>query len=285
MKLYSLEIPAEHEERVAWLEGHLCGRDLLPLVAELETVHQKNSGEPLALSRQCLSDVMRRGLTALKREQLDAFIQHPRQLLQLQELILQQGGEFWISRLQQIELPPLPQLNSSDEIRPASIESSRETGTRRRHGVRGLLIAVALVICAGLALFFRAQPWETSVAWGWNRTAVLDVDLNGGPYLTHLARAADEWFATEPQDAEHLSQRISELLEGCSVLQKAAHRQLANADRDWLYDKCKKWEQAIAVHQVELAAGEEFGVVKRNVDQIVENLSKALRNRASQLDA
>ena len=99
MKLVALEIPDYPALLPGWLEGHLVNTDLAALVAELEAVH----GEPpdnLSLTdvlRDRRDAVLSRGLASLPAEGLKSLLRNPRLLLELQELILTEGGPCWLN--------------------------------------------------------------------------------------------------------------------------------------------------------------------------------------------
>src|SRR5271155_4211310 len=98
MRLVALEIPDDSAELPGWLEGQLLGFDLAALVAELEAIHGELGAKAIPLDRLLGTNrgaVLERGLSALPIETLHEFLRRPRQLLDLQELVLVEGGAYW----------------------------------------------------------------------------------------------------------------------------------------------------------------------------------------------
>src|SRR4051794_10594252 len=98
MTLPSLTIPDEPERLAAWLEGHLVGLDLGVLVAELEAVHGPPVGggptlEGVLGGRR--EAILAGGLADLPAGALVGLLRHPRLLLELQALVLAEGGDHW----------------------------------------------------------------------------------------------------------------------------------------------------------------------------------------------
>ena len=99
MKLVALEIPDDLALLPGWLEGHLVNTDLAALVAELEAVHDEHP-DNLSLTdvlRDRRDAVLSRGLASLPAEGLKSLLRNPRLLLELQELILTEGGPCWLN--------------------------------------------------------------------------------------------------------------------------------------------------------------------------------------------
>jgi hypothetical protein len=100
MKLLALDIPDDPEHLPEWLEGHLLGTDLREIVTELSILGGPTAGPALTLS-QVLGDkshdVLVLGLRCLPRSQLRQLMQRPQLLLDLQGVVLEQGGEYWLT--------------------------------------------------------------------------------------------------------------------------------------------------------------------------------------------
>jgi hypothetical protein len=98
MRLIALEIPDDQARLPGWLEERLLGLDLAALVAELEAAHPpaRGAGTPLGdILGQNRGAVLEKGLSALPPARLRQLLRQPRLLLDLQELILVEGGENW----------------------------------------------------------------------------------------------------------------------------------------------------------------------------------------------
>jgi hypothetical protein len=100
MKLLSLEIPDEPTEVPQWLEGHLLSPDLAQLVAELDVLSLEG---PSATLDDVLGEkrvvVLHRGLASLSRAQLRQLLGQPELLVELQQLVLDEGGNYWMRDL------------------------------------------------------------------------------------------------------------------------------------------------------------------------------------------
>src|ERR1044072_9038503 len=96
-KLLTLEIPDDPERVAEWLEGHLLGLDLHQLVTELQ-VMQSDTAPPAEL-KDVLGDkrqeMLQAGLRSLTTAQLAQLLNEPRLLIELQGLVLKEGGEYW----------------------------------------------------------------------------------------------------------------------------------------------------------------------------------------------
>ncbi len=98
-----LEIPNEPSELPVWIERHLLGSDLATLVAELQAVHGPAAGSPSTLNEllgKQRSNVLTKGLAALNPQQMQQLLVRPELLLDLQELVLVEGGEHWENKTQ-----------------------------------------------------------------------------------------------------------------------------------------------------------------------------------------
>lgn len=98
MKIHLLEIPDDLAQRQAWLDAHLAGPDLGELVAELSAVHASGATKRIALDDVIGADrarLLQEGTRALPAERLRQLLMHPGLLLELQELVLSEGGRYW----------------------------------------------------------------------------------------------------------------------------------------------------------------------------------------------
>src|SRR4051794_38469755 len=98
MTLHALDIPEDLAELTVWLERHLVGLELGELVAELSAVHPVPL-EPVssvwALLRDRLGAVLDGGLATVPPEVVKRLLLQPVLLFELQELVLEKGGDYW----------------------------------------------------------------------------------------------------------------------------------------------------------------------------------------------
>lgn len=98
MKLHTFDIPDDPALLPRWLEQHLMGLDLARLVTELGVLGGARD-EPSASLAEVLGEqrhgVLHTGLGALAQTQLRRLIRQPQLLLELQRLVLDEGGDYW----------------------------------------------------------------------------------------------------------------------------------------------------------------------------------------------
>ncbi len=363
MSLFAMEIPETHTELVDWLEHHLVGLDLAALVAELAAVHASvgptnadhSTGEPDATSAVSvlgghIPEVMDGGLTVLETQQVRALLQHPRSLLELQELVLTSGGAHWDKRMEETAsdefqriadtgwrrmkltiAPPVGLSEGNGQISSAAADTVsgdaptevapptlRLSEAREQRAAAAPARSVGPAVLATAAMFLLgafglqqagmislnldqgqplahnppdvptpADPTPATPApqsgWGWDRPGAIPNDVAPNAYLTTLAHGADEWFNKRPTDPEGVKKRISDFRKGCSTLIASSHEPLAEEDRTWLVDKCKKWRDKLDEHLAALDAGEVPLTVRAAADETVTKLIKAMRARADGL--
>ena len=286
----SLHIPDTPRELVAWLESHLVGMQLGDLVTELQAVH----GEPqdqLTLADVCggkLPQVLQFGLGSLEMAQLRQLFQHPHLLLDLQDEIVQRGGDHWlhkpVQREEQIALASQWKLlNSELNATPASSTvTSEPRATRRGWLGRSLLAATASAAAAVTGTVLLKDQWLPAPApgWGWDKPGALNVSLPPREYLNDIADSAEDWFKKRPETRPDMARRITQFRQGCSTLMLAEHPSLAAADRDWLRERCRVWATKLDGHLAAAEAGEDITTVRAAADETVNKLIKAIRDRA-----
>lgn len=104
-------------ELAAWLDRVLVSPDLLEVVAELAVVgnlapHASMAGPPEGGDPRetpadraadwlgdSADDVLERGLAALPAERLGELLRSPQRLIDLQDLVLAEGGDHWLGLL------------------------------------------------------------------------------------------------------------------------------------------------------------------------------------------
>ncbi len=292
MKLVALEIPDDPALLPGWLESHLVNTDLAALVAELEAVHGEQPGG-LSLAdvlRDRRDAVLSRGLAALPADGVKTLLRNPRLLLELQELILTEGGPCWLdgateaaSKQDNLErvwnrLNDPPPQTSRAAVLPGAPPSRRVVPLARWIAI----FAAAAAIVLGVFLVERRPGSDQGAAsgWGWSRPGALAGDLPPAVYLDRLADAAGEWFKKRPDDPIALARRIGEFRQGCSVLILSPHKPLAAQDRTWLVEKCRAWAARLDAHLAALEGGASAAQVRDEADATINKLIAALRERA-----
>ncbi len=103
-----MNFPHSPDQLAGWLEQHLVGLELAALVAELAARRESGPAPSLrALLGPYLPEVLGGGLGVLPAQLLRELCCHPRALLELQKLVLSEGGVYWgrVSATLQEEAP------------------------------------------------------------------------------------------------------------------------------------------------------------------------------------
>ncbi|XZE18005.1 hypothetical protein SH449x_003287 [Pirellulaceae bacterium SH449] len=321
MNLHSLkfaDLPIEGDERRLWLEEMIVSSALGAFVAELEIwLSPSVPVSKLAiLLGEDLESVLENGLSPLSDEKLSLLLKNPRSLFELQEEIFIQGGGYWrektdmvsmresvgghvtdnssflatiieksLAQTKEVTASEFPQrpptANDStivNEARPQVQKRHSEQNSRKWIGVLASLAALVLVV------FSVRWLLQEPDGWGFNRPGVFAANVNGSDYLRRLADAAEEFNAKQSNDIPGLIQRIQQFEKGCDRLIAEKHTPLADADKDWLVERCQLWKSKLTEQRMALASGTQtVEETQTAVQQIVSNLQKALRDRASSI--
>ena len=280
----SLDIPDHPRELAAWIENHLLGMRLGELVSELRVVHGDQPGK-LTLNEACgghLEDILKQGIRSLPADRLSLLLRHPGLLLELQEVILERGGAYWLKQ----SAPREEQLALASQWK--LLEQSLFSGSishsvpRNRNWIGRSAIAAILSAAAAfsVAWFLKDRFAPPTPGWGWDRPGALAANLPSRDYLEHLAAAAQDWFKKRPETAPELARRIGQFRQGCSTLILAEHPSLSPADRDWLRERCRVWAGKLDGHLAAIEAGQNIDDVRLAADETVNKLISAIRDRA-----
>jgi hypothetical protein len=234
------------------------------------------------------------GLGALPREALGRLLRGPRLLLDLEELVLVEGGVHWQRLGAEAPATGVEQswerleaiLRAQDRATPGKppIPPMPRPQARRRFErpwVVSLATAAAVLAMAVAYDQTRGPVAVAQAGWGWNRPGALPQDLSRGAYLVRLADDAEEWFKKRLAEPAALARRIAEFRQGCSVLILTGHKPLPAEDRQWLNAKCREWAAKLDAHLAAVEAGEEPLKVRAAADETVRKLISALRGRAT----
>jgi hypothetical protein len=296
MNLVALEIPDDPARLAGWLEQHLIGFNLGDLALELAAFHGE-AAEPARSVRDLLGNslatVLERGLGQIPNDRLRQLLLQPTLLLELQEIVLAEGGDYWDRLGLESRTADGPMERGRQRLQdlltfeaPAS-----EPGSDRLEGRQTLAwyrrpsfvcLATAASVLVGVFLFQQLSP-PAAPGWGWNRPGVLALDVPAQSYLNGLADAASDWFNKRPETPAALAGRLNEFRRGCSNLIFAEHRPLTPQDRQWLVNKCRNWAGKLDKHLGDLEAGQSLFRVRTEADDTVNKLIAALRSRAEEL--
>jgi hypothetical protein len=296
MSLAIESVPDDPALLLRWLEERMVGGELRALVAELAALH--NASPPRESIRDRLGParveaVLQNGLRALAPPEGEELAQHllrqPYHLLELQALVLSEGGPYWDA------LPRSPEL--LDRVARTREQLARKLLGPLAHPVppssgpapwfRSTWFAVAATAAlvffatvAAMKLFAPTPapgPSASVVRWGWAKPGGIPAEPGRAEYLAALADRAEEWFDEQPVDAPALTRRLAEFHQGCSAFLFAAHDPLAAELRDELRRKCRDWAQKFEGYLADLEAGQDPPAVRARADATVRKLVETLR--------
>ena len=269
MNLSALEIPDDDVQLADWLERQIVGMDLGNLVAQLAIGRGQNAELSIdaALGGQ-LPRVLASGLVALSADELRGLLEQPHLLLQLQDRLFVEGGDYWrgVPRTMQ-HLDAIRQVDEAVERRlaePTRTNTASPSSTSRRM-LWGAVLAIAATLLVAIG-FWTLRPAPTP-GWGFDRRGILTTAMPGDEYLSMLAKAGGDWFNKTPDSPAALRLRLEQFRQGCDTLLAAPHPQLAETDKVWLLDKCRLWRDGIDRRLSELDASSiDFTEVRKRAD-------------------
>lgn len=291
MSLTAFDLPEETQALRQWLVTQLTSADLSSVVAQLAAVHT-DQDQGLMLETVCgeqWQSILQNGLSELTQTQLQQLLTHPYLLLELQERLLLEGGEFWQkhflnqnddSEITKGKLALQEQLNSESPS-PETVQQTADYQRTSFRKIAALGLVSAALIC--VAVFLNQQP-AAPTGWGWNRPGALTADVPADQYLNQLADSANEWFKKPTETKAALITRLTQFRKGCETLINAPHPQLSPEDRTWLIERCQVWAGKLDTQIVALQTGKtDLKTADADADALVNKLIKALRTRAEEV--
>lgn len=283
MTILITTIPDDPKEWAGWLEQHLVGLSLRDLIDELRLLPDSTSTPlNLLLSEKHLSEVRIRGLSALNVNQIRSLFGSPESLLELQEDVLFNGGDYWTSRPPVEDVMPsiervrsqLKQASSPDELSVRQIEH-KSTDCSRTRSIIGLMSAAAILLIGVIA--WRFQPTDSGSILG--RPEILANNVStSSEYLSRIADAGSEWFDQRPTDMTQFITLLEQVSGDCQILIDAEHLPLTPAERDWFVAKCQNWKNDFDSTLASLRSGDlSLEAAQSAADQTMLKLVNALR--------
>lgn len=325
MSLLIFDMPDEPQQLRTWLEQQLAGVRLRQVVSELTGVHGPEETR-LTLDEACgseLSNILKHGMANTSSDIIRRLLTHPRLLLELQDRISLDGGEYWLDvpisdehqsavdrgweRLH-AEFPELSTTGGLDKAAAApntsattqptkTAASSTDVWGNPRQSSRRLIVRVAFVTCGlllavGIGVLLRPAPV------GWDSPGRLTADRSPSQVFSELAEASTSYIESSRSTPEELEREIERFIHDCQQVQNLDLPDLAaikHPDRDapdsgistyadWLRIKCKAWEdKANGV----LTAFRDGSIDQATADaqytEIVKKLKVALEKQAAAL--
>jgi hypothetical protein len=308
MTLHTFDIPEDDALLASWLEDMIAGPHLGELVSELEVLREAGRvdrdsqqtethgpGQQTTLEQvlgRRREAVSQEGLAAVPAKSLRRLFRQPELLIALQDHVLTEGGAYWDRKLRESnDLSERTEtgwhrLSESPVIGPPAVQPVRPARELRARPMRwfvaGLATAAAVAVFAVIGWDRMQGPQQVAkTGWGWIKPDAFPVELSREQYLKMLADEAEEWSRKRPDTPQDLAQRISEFREGCSRLILSEHKPLPPADRKWLVERCRVWAKKLDEQLADLEAGKTTAIVRAQVDETVDRLAKALRDRAA----
>lgn len=285
MKLMVHEIPDSAEQLAPWLEQQLVGLRLGDLVAELTAFTGRHSATATleSLLGERLPAVLERGLRKLPEPTLRGLLQNPSLLLELQQRVFIEGGDFWnrVPRAAEqaaavdrgwealqakLNLPAAP---------PPLPKSTRALPAWTR--AVGALTAAALLVTA--TVFF----WPAPAKWGFDRPGLVASKQPTPVFFRSLASTIEEdWTPARTADRDRLLTSLKEFRHGCDTLLAAPLENLPEKDRTFLKGRCQKWRDKIDGHIADLEQNRKsVDEVRQDAAGTVGTLIKVLRDEAA----
>ena len=284
MTIFITTIPDDPQEWAGWLEQHLVGLRLRDLIDELRLLPDSSSTPLKALlSEEHLSEVRTRGLSALNVNQIRSLFGSPESLLELQEDVLFNGGDYWKS------LTPAEVVKQSIErvrsrlnkATPQDIQATRlpdraTTAAPSRSKLLVGIVSVAAILLIGVVAW-RMQPGGSGSMLGQPGLLANNVS-SSAEYLNRIADAGDEWFNQRPVDSAQLISLLQNVSSDCQILIDAEHQALTPAERDWFVTKCQNWKNDFDSTLASLRSGDlPLEAAQSAADQTMLKLVNALR--------
>ena len=283
MTILITTIPDDPKKWAGWLEQHLVGLRLRDLIDELRLLPDSTSTRLKSiLNDQHLSEVRKRGLSALTVNQIQALLGSPESLLELQEDVLFNGGDYWTSLPPVEDVMPsiervrrqLNQASSPDELPVRQIEHKSADRSSTRF-IIGLMSAAAMLLIGVIA--WRFQPRGSGTVLGKSEILANNVS-SSSEYLNRIADAGSQWFNQRPADTTQLITLLEQVSGDCQILIDAEHLPLTPAERDWFVAKCQNWKNDFDSTLASLRSGDlPLEAAQSAADQTMLKLVNALR--------
>ena len=289
MTIISLTIPDDAAAWPEWLERQLVGLHLRDLIDELHVIAPPE--EPAPSLNEVIQgqreDVLQRGLSVLESDRLSLLIRHPELLLELQELVLIEGGPHWQSipvaeetqtSANRVAHQVQEALKSENDATatPARQRDSSEFHKTRRIYIVAVAIAASVLVVLGIRSQFTPKP---SIAFVWEQPESLDSSLSPEEYGESLSKSLDDWwFSERPDTKAELAARLQRFHAGCETVIAAKHPQLTLEQRELLVTKCKNWLAKIDKHLADVkAGGSNLAALRESSDETVRATVNALK--------
>jgi hypothetical protein len=249
MKIAFCEIPDDENDWPAWLERRLVRLDLFQLAEDLNTLRGEREYPPETLESVCgqsLDKVLLHGVRSLSTRQISLLMRQPELLLELQDVVLSQGGVYWdqVSNAEREASKVSLSGNQSstfllDEEHKVVVRQNSPTSWPYR---RASLAAVAATIFIAIGVWISRPVPSSGGGWGLDNPELLSANVSGELYFKKLADAAATFPKKGLDTKDNALKRITEFKAGCYKIARATHPQIKNIKaRQLLTLKCEEW--------------------------------------------
>ena len=285
MSLVIITIPDHPKDWPDWLEQQLVGMRLGDLVAELQVSAASEERTKLTdiLSPEQLAEVKDSGLSLLKPTDFQTLFSSPNSLLDLQEEILVNGGEYWQSvprTKQHQQAAAVATARVQEDLalfekqpRPIPKEKSSKKPSWLWLGALAATVLVGFMIWRGGTL--GPTPAKPGAIIG-DPTLLAQNSPTPEQFFQALAESSLAWFDQHPRDSDELDKLMRRLSDNFQQL--IDDNPLTDKERKWFKTKCLAWKQKVDDLVVELGTNrQEFGSSRDAVDDIIMKMIEVLK--------
>jgi len=289
MSITLTTIPEQAADWPKWLDQQLMELRLSDLVDELNLINPPDNRSAVSLD-QVITDsqreqVLQSGTAALSLEQFRVLLGHPETLLDLQEQVLEFGGDYWnqfppstevqhlsTAVFDKLNLPPneAQPLESSPSV-AAPVDSNPST---RRSRLTWIVATIAAALLA--VTVYQLQPGPAN---GLGNPALLTANAESAQeWFDAVAEAGQEWSTQDLQNSSELLTAIQETSEACGQLIANPNPVLNPAERAWFVQKCQNWKTKLDDTYAALSSGDlSYADAKTQADGIMTKLVDVLK--------
>lgn len=298
MSLKSLQIPDGLADMGAWLDELIVSHDLVDTIVELEVLAGDRLTKVQSLDGVLAGSeeaVLESGLAGASEMTLRGLLRQPSLLLELQELVMMQGGDFWQQKIDTIF--GRPKMNSildsasaeaAANADPASqtmatSQSHRVSGSAAGKGKQKMILGVLATLAAAVLVMFSIGQFGgsgSSVAkaeWGFTKSGLLESDISEAEMLDQLAAASAAWYNKTPTTPAGLAKRLRQFDLGCETLLSSRLTQLSPSNRSAVHAACEDCREAIARQLVAIANGGKLAQIQSASDTAIDALTRSIK--------
>jgi hypothetical protein len=294
----ALDLPDDRSQWAGWLELQLVGLALGKIVRQLVLLGANR--KPEISLREWLGEskrtILTQGLSSISEQQLQVLIRNPSLLIQLQEMVLLEGGEFWekIPRTEEhLELAKESESKFLASLQVGTPDDLRENPTGQTENTNELnkvrtstkqsknniaLWATLAAVAAGLAIvFFNPMPARQPKAF-FAAAQLQKVGVEANQTLQQMALQIRNDWQKNSTDRGDLQEQLLAFRDSCEQLidgPLATTLRTNGLHPDQLADvqkRCKDWKAKSTALIESLAAGDPLSPIVQAADEMIGKL-------------